>query len=44
MFSLMVDGALEKINEAAFERFDEPIVEGDDPLEINQSLILEIHS
>jgi len=42
--SLMVDGALEKINEAAFERFDEPIVEGDDPLEINQSLILEIHS
>lgn len=40
--SLMLDGALEHINEAAFDRFDQPFTEGDDPLEINQELIGEI--
>ena len=32
---LMLDGALEKINEAVLEKFDMPITEGDDPVEIN---------
>jgi hypothetical protein len=40
--SLMLDGALEHINEAAFDRFDQPFTEGDDPLEINQELIGEM--
>jgi tellurite resistance protein len=40
--SLMLDGALEHINEAAFDRFDQPFTEGDDPLEINQQLIGEM--
>ena len=32
---LMLDGSLELINEAAFEYFDHPLTEGDDPIEIN---------
>jgi tellurite resistance protein len=39
--SLMLDGALEHINEAAFELFDQPLTEGDDPLEINLELAKE---
>jgi hypothetical protein len=35
---LLLDGALEQINEAAFEMLDMPLVEGDDPLEINPDL------
>lgn len=31
---LMPDGALEKINEAAFEAWDAPAIEGEDPLEV----------
>jgi hypothetical protein len=42
--SLMLDGVLEHINEAALDRFDQPFTEGDDPLEINQALIKEINS
>lgn len=38
---LMVDGAIEHINEAAFERFDQPLLEGDDPVDVNQELMLE---
>jgi len=36
---LMLDGALEQINEAAFDAFDEPLLEGDDPISINLDLI-----
>lgn len=36
---LMVDGAFERINDAAFERFDSPILEGDDPIDINCDLV-----
>lgn len=36
---LMLDGALENINEAALDHWDEQLIEGDDPLEINQNLI-----
>lgn len=33
---LMPDGALDRINESAFEAIGEPVAEGDDPIEINQ--------
>lgn len=42
--SLMLDGALEHINEAALDRCDLPLTEGDDPVEINQELIKEFTS
>lgn len=31
---LMLDGAIERINEAAFEHLDAPLLEGDDPIEV----------
>ena len=36
---LMTDGALERLNEAAFERHDLPLLEGDEPLELNPELL-----
>lgn len=33
--SLMLDGALEIINDAAFEAYDLPLTEGEDPIEVN---------
>lgn len=36
---LMPDGALEVINEWAFEQFDEPLIEDDEPLVLNLSLL-----
>jgi uncharacterized tellurite resistance protein B-like protein len=38
---LMIDGAIEQINDASFERFEEPMIEGDDPLDIRSDLIME---
>lgn len=38
---LMPDGAIERINEAAFTKFDQPVIEGDDPLEIILQLLEE---
>lgn len=35
---LMLDGALERVNEAAFDAHDIPFTEGDDPIEINTEL------
>ncbi|MGI8483796.1 MAG: TerB N-terminal domain-containing protein [Thermomicrobiales bacterium] len=35
-FRLMPNGALDVLNEAAFEAVDEPLIEGDDPLVINR--------
>lgn len=32
---VMTAGAVERINDAAFEAFDEPLLEGDDPIEFN---------
>ncbi|NTW83996.1 MAG: hypothetical protein HGB36_11630 [Chlorobiaceae bacterium] len=32
---LMIDGAIETINEASFEKHDQAVIEGDDPVEIN---------
>jgi small-conductance mechanosensitive channel len=39
---LMLDGALEIINEAAFETCDKPLVEGDDPIEVNAAVLKEL--
>jgi uncharacterized tellurite resistance protein B-like protein len=38
---LMLDGAIERINEAAYACFDQPLIEGDDPVEVNSQLVLE---
>ena len=40
--SLMLDGALEVINEAAFDQCDEAVVEGDDPFEVNTDVLQEL--
>ena len=39
---MMLDGALEHINEAAYDSFDEPFTEGDDPININQDILKEL--
>lgn len=39
---LMLDGALEIINEVAFEQCDEPLTEGDDPIEINATVLQDL--
>ena len=39
---LMANGALERLNDMAFEVRDEPIFEGDDPIEVNISLAKEL--
>ncbi len=41
---LLLDGALELINEAAFERCDEALTEGEDPLEVNLDVLQELLS
>ncbi|WP_084600520.1 TerB N-terminal domain-containing protein [Aromatoleum toluclasticum] len=38
-FQLMLDGALERINEAALEIASSPLIEGEDPLEINYDIL-----
>jgi TerB-C domain/Tellurite resistance protein TerB len=38
---LMLDGAIERINEAAFSRFDQALIQGDDPIDINSELMQE---
>ncbi|HEX3724383.1 MAG TPA: TerB N-terminal domain-containing protein [Nitrolancea sp.] len=40
-FGLMAAGAIEAINEVAFDTTDEPFLEGDDPLEVNSEIIAE---
>lgn len=39
---LLLDGALERINEAAYDHFDDPLFEGDDPIELNLSIVKEL--
>lgn len=41
---LMLGGALEQINEAAFDAFDEPLCEGDDPVTVNTELLEKIEA
>jgi tellurite resistance protein len=37
--SLLLDGSIEAINEAAFDACDEPALEGDNPIEINAAVL-----
>ncbi|TAN02645.1 MAG: hypothetical protein EPN36_16200 [Rhodanobacteraceae bacterium] len=39
---VMLDGALEAVNEAAFDAFDAPLCEGDDPIDVNTELLEKI--
>jgi len=39
---LMLDGALEQINDMGFDRFNMPVTEGDDPIEINADILEEL--
>ncbi len=39
---LMLDGALEQINEAMLNHFDEMLIEGDDTIELNTDLLEQI--
>jgi len=41
---LMLDGALEEINEASYDRIDLPFSEGDDPVEINPDVLCRLNS
>jgi uncharacterized tellurite resistance protein B-like protein len=41
---LMVEGALETINNAAFDRCDEALTEGEDPIEVNSEILEELLS
>jgi hypothetical protein len=38
--SLLLDGSIEAINDAAFEVCDEAALEGDNPIEINTAVLL----
>ncbi|QCE32780.1 hypothetical protein FAI41_03820 [Acetobacteraceae bacterium] len=38
-FDLMAEGALEVINDAAFDLYDAPFIEGEDPFEINPEIL-----
>jgi uncharacterized tellurite resistance protein B-like protein len=40
--SLLLDGTIENINDAAFARCDEPALEGDDPVEVNTPVLLKL--
>jgi len=39
---VMLDGALERVNDAAFDKFNKPLLDGLDPVEINQELAHEV--
>lgn len=41
---LMLDGALEHINEASFEAYDLPLTEGEDPVEITAEVVEKIEA
>jgi hypothetical protein len=40
-FGLLAAGAIEMLNEAAFDLADEPFLEGDDPLDVNTDFVAE---
>lgn len=41
---LMLDGALEHINEFSFDTYDIPFTEGDDPIEVNAEILEKLES
>jgi hypothetical protein len=40
----MLDGALERINEASFDAHDLPFTEGDDPVDVNAEAVEKIEA
>ncbi|MBE0548495.1 MAG: TerB N-terminal domain-containing protein [Rubrivivax sp.] len=41
---LMLDGALERVNEASFDAYGVPLIEGDDPVEVNTEVLEKIEA
>ena len=41
---LMLDGALEQINDAAIDAFEAPLCEGDDPIDVDTELLEKIEA
>ena len=41
---LMLDGALEHINEAAFDKHDMPFFEGEDPITVNAEILEKVEA
>jgi len=41
---LMLDGALERVNEASFDAHDAPLTEGEDPIEVNREVLEKIEA
>lgn len=39
---LMLDGALERVNDASFQMYEKPFFEGEDPIEVNQQVAAEV--
>jgi len=39
---LMLDGALERINDAAIERFEQPLADGGDPVDIDHTIMEQV--
>lgn len=39
---LMLDGAMERMNDSAYELYGKPLFEGDDPVELNQEVVREV--
>ena len=41
---LLADGAYEMLNEVAFERADSPLLEGEDPVEVDLEVLRELQT
>jgi len=41
---LMLDGALERINEASFDAHDMPLTEGEDPVEVRTDVLEKVEA
>jgi tellurite resistance protein len=41
---IMLDGTLEHINEAFLDKYNEPLIEGEDPMEINKDIVKELQT
>lgn len=42
--NLMLDGAIERVNDAAFDTYDAPLLEGDDPVLVNSEIVEKVES
>ena len=38
----MLDGVLEHINEASFDKYEQPLLEGEDVMEVNPEVVREL--